>query len=41
MTSANIDMLAEKITEHLKRWNLWPHKGPGAPAHQAIDYSVA
>jgi len=41
MTSADIDMLAGKITEHLKRSNLWPHRGPGSPAHQAIDYSVA
>ncbi|GBR10868.1 hypothetical protein [Asaia spathodeae] len=41
MTGAEMGALAQKITEQLKRSNLWPHKGPGAPAHQAPDYSVA
>ncbi len=41
MTGAEMDALAQKITEQLKRSNMWPHRGPGAPAHQAPDYSVA
>ncbi|MDL2169846.1 hypothetical protein [Asaia sp. HumB] len=41
MTGAEMDALAQKITEQLKRSNMWPHRGPGTPAHQAPDYSVA
>jgi len=41
MTGAEMDALAQKITEQLKRSNMWPHRGPGAPAHRAPDYSVA
>ncbi|MDL2169600.1 MULTISPECIES: hypothetical protein [Asaia] len=41
MTGAEMDTLAQKITEQLKRSNMWPHRGSGAPARQAPDYSVA
>ncbi len=41
MSSLEIDGLAQRITAHLRRSNMWPHRGPGAPAHQAPDYSVA
>ena len=41
MSGAEIDALAQKITEQLKRSNLWPHRGPGAPVRQAPDYSLA
>ncbi|GBR06472.1 hypothetical protein HW511_00135 [Asaia siamensis] len=41
MTGAEIEALAQKITEQLKRSNLWPHKGPPLPPHETIDYSIA
>ena len=41
MSNSEVDGLAQRITAHLRRSNMWPHQGPPLPPHETPDYSVA
>lgn len=41
MTGAEVEGLAQRITAHLRRSNMWPHQGEPLPPHETIDYSIA